>query len=181
MPLRMTHGRAIRMGAPSSPGVKLGVPQKYQQQKNWCWAACAEMVLSYYGHVTEQCHIANWLFNQALCCTSGSSDQCDKGCQVPDVCRVYGNYGIKSAPSSGANVSFAMLQSEISGSRPVEVGLSWRTGGSHLVIVCGWRTTSVGQYVRVNDPSSGPQSILYTDLLAAYGVGQWTHTWIDVR
>ena len=184
MPIRTQNGRTIPLQASTSTGAKLRVPHKYQQQSNWCWAACAEMVMRYRGNTnTDQCDLANWLFNLTVCCSQGSSPQCNNPCTVSQVSNVYINYGIQSV-LSGGTISFAAIQSEINGQRPVEVGLKWNKGTTgHLVIIQGWQHNRVGQYVHLNDPAPGygPQLVLYTDLLKAFQKGQWVLTWTSIR
>ena len=38
----------------------LAVPETFQEQGNWCWAACSQAILSYYKTNVTQCTIANW-------------------------------------------------------------------------------------------------------------------------
>ena len=41
---------------------ELNIPSKRQEKTNWCWAACCQMVLQYYGVSKEQTTLAEWVF-----------------------------------------------------------------------------------------------------------------------
>lgn len=181
MPLRVTNGRTIRFAAPPLGAKTLNVPQINQEQTQWCWAGCADMVLHYYGNQgIRQCDLANFLFGLSGCCSSPSSTLCNQPSPVPDISRVYSNYGIRSTHSAGT-VTFATLQSEINADRPVEVAYAWSGGGGHAAIVRGWDRNSTGPFLRVNDPAYGSGGVYYSDLLTAYGQGTWFYTWTGIR
>lgn len=181
MPLRVPKGRPINFVPPPLGAKSLNVPQIAQEQTQWCWAACADMVLHYYGNTgIRQCELANWLFGLPGCCSNPSSSLCNRPCQVADVSRVFMNYGVRSSGGNGT-VSFSTLQFELNGDRPVEVAYSWNGGGGHVAIVRGWDQNSTGPFLRVNDPAYGSGGVYYSDLLTAYGLGTWFYTWIGIR
>jgi len=181
MPLRQRHGTQIVFSPPRLGAKSLSVPQINQEQTQWCWAACADMVLHYYGNSgVRQCDFANWLFGQTGCCASPSSPVCNQPCAVNDVQRVYTQWGILSAPSSGT-VPFSTLEFEINGDRPVEVAYAWTGGGGHVAVVSGWDRNATGPFVRINDPAYGSGGVYYSDLLTAYGLGTWFYTWTGIR
>ena len=63
MPLRVKEGKSINFREPSPNEKIINVPQIIQEQSNWCWAACVEMVIRYYNEpATQQCEFANELF-----------------------------------------------------------------------------------------------------------------------
>ena len=177
MPLRVIQRKPINFGTPPLGARTINVPQIPQQQTQWCWAACADMVLHYYGNTeVQQCDFANWLFGLSGCCSSPSSELCNRPCRVADVSGVYSNWSIRGTPMN-RTVSFSTLQSEINAGRPVEVAYQWRGGGGHVAIICGWDTNSTGPFVRVNDPAYGSGGVYYSELLNAYGLlkfGQFT-------
>ena len=160
----------------------LGVCQIEQEQNLWCWAACAEMVLRYYdiGHV-RQCDFANWLFKQTHCCTEPSSAECNRGCFVHDISRLYLQWNIRST-FIGGMVPFSVLQAEIDAGRPVEIGFLWKEQGiAHVVLISGWHTDGTEEFVHVNDPNNGFQFLTYAELQTAYGKGTWSFTWTGIR
>ena len=186
MPLRINRGKPINFQEPILSEKIINVPQIKQEQLNWCWAACAEMVQRYYdGTATQQCEFANELFCQTECCSKPSSSCCNKPCRKEDVSKLYSSKQIYSKFIKGI-VPFSKLQSEINADRPIEVAYSWGDRGEtgHLVIVRGWRIDGKNEFVYVNDPddSLGENRIVtYSELRAAYGKGAWIYTWIEIR
>ena len=144
------------------------VPQIAQAQPEWCWAACAQMVLQYYGQSIQQCELASGLFGEP-CCDDRDSLLCNEPAQVTDLAGVYQKWGRNAAFIQG-QVPFETLQSEIKANRPIEIGFSWSDGGGHQVLVCGWNIDSTGPYLLVNDPKWGSGAVYYVNLQAAYGV-----------
>jgi hypothetical protein len=83
MPLRSTHRVAIAAPGAGAPGM-LNIVYVEQEQLNWCWAACCEMVfdltgVTINGNPVKQCEMATAQFHGA-CCSAPSSSICDQGC-----------------------------------------------------------------------------------------------------
>ena len=55
----------VFLGTSSAFAAILSVPQKYQEKSNWCWAACSQAILKYYGTNKTQTQIANYAVNGA--------------------------------------------------------------------------------------------------------------------
>jgi len=181
MPIRLSKTTKIHLQGPSLGTKTLNVPQIKQEQTQWCWAGCADMVLHYYGNSgAKQCEFANFLFSQSSCCQTPSGSNCNKPCQVPDVKKVFNKWGIKSSSKSGT-VPFSVLRTQIDLGMPVEVAYAWSGGGGHVAIVRGWGKNDKGNFVRVNDPAYGSGGVYYSDLLKAYGKGTWFHTWTNIE
>jgi hypothetical protein len=177
MPLRITNGKAIVPAPPPLGARVLNVAWIKQEQTQWCWAACAEMVLGYHGNLSvRQCDLANWLFGLSDCCTVPSSSLCNRPCQVADVCRVYNAFGVRCHSGSGT-ISQGAIRLELDQDRPVEPGIAWNGGGGHVVVVRGYYDDGK---VHVNDPWQGSGAIIYADLVQAYGMGSWFWTFTDL-
>jgi hypothetical protein len=152
------------------------VPQIPQAQSNWCWAACAQMVLRFYGNDTvQQLDIASRFFGPESCADPGS-DLCNSAAQVDYLALVYSQWGRKVAYTPD-KVSFDILQSEINANRPVEIGFQGDDGNGHQVLVCGYNFDSTGPYLLVNDPLWGSGAVYYDNIVVAYGQGSWQWTW----
>jgi hypothetical protein len=155
------------------------VSQIFQEQTEWCWAACAQMVLKFYGNdAMQQCDLASRLFGRS-CCDDPGSPLSNEPAQVPDIAGVYGQWG-RSALFVQGQVPFETLQNEINANRPVEIGFQWNDGTGHQVLVCGWNIDSTGPYLMVNDPQWGSGAVYYVNLQAAYGWGSWLWTWQSI-
>ena len=186
MPLRVHKGNSISFQEPLSNEKIINVPQIKQEQSNWCWAACAEMVLSYYdAPATQQCKFANKILGKTECCLEPVSPDCNKPCRKEDISKLYSSNYI-SSKFVGNVVSFSKLQSEIEADRPVEVAHFWGDNGKtgHLVIIRGWCVDGKEEFVYINDPGDSPgedRIITYYELLTPYGQGNWTWTWVEIR
>lgn len=185
MPLGVKKGKSINFGAPFPNAKIINVPQIAQEQSNWCWAACLEMVLHYYGErAVQQCEFANELFDRSDCCSEASSPDCNKPCQLEDISNLYQSRNIYSK-FVDENVAFSTLQAEIDAGRPVEIVFyEKRKTRGHLVIVSGWSITEMEEFVYINDPkdSNGSSRIVaYSELLDAYEEGKWFYTWVEIR
>jgi len=155
---------------------RLGVPLIRQELSNWCWAACAEMVLRFRHHLgVSQCHLANSALNLSgvQCCPD--NPLCDRGLKDGPITSLWNNNGIPAYLSSGLNCN--LVKNEIDNGRPVELGFAQGKKG-HVVIVDGWRQTTSGLFFLINNPS-GPakQKILCTTLLGWSQNGTWNATW----
>ncbi len=182
MPLGIKKGKSIDFRKPLPNAKIINVPQIKQEQSNWCWAACTEMILCYYGESgIQQCELANELFGKSECCSNPASPDCNQPCNIEDVSNLYSSKCIHSE-FVGKNVAFSKLQSELDADRPIEVFFSWKNKETgHLVIIRGWRIVDTEEFVHVNDPKDKASRIVaYSELLNAYGEGAWTCTWTEI-
>ena len=184
MPVRIA--RRIRISIvgiyPHLPRPPLAVPMIFQEQTNWCWAACAEMVASYYGKQAPQCESANYLFGRNDCCNLPSSGPCNK--PIPDndpgaITRVYSHWGIQS--QINYPVSYEVLESEMASSRPVELAFLWNSGGGHAALVIQtFLVLWFLRWIRVNDPWYGQGAVPFDSLGNYLGLGCWAGTWTGI-
>lgn len=144
----------------------LNVPQRYQEQTQWCWAGCSQAILEYYGTIKTQTEIAQY-----------GTD----GVNIPNLL-----YGSSTNPTrNGINLillhfaglsttiyytilSQPQVQTEINAHRPFVVRWQWDTGGGHFVVGKGIE----GDYVYLMDPLNGPTINTYS-----WVVQGSTHTW----
>lgn len=169
---------------PPSPSNPLGVPRIEQEQTEWCWAACADMVLEFYKDpAAKQCHLANSASPAAgdSCCGDPTSQVCNRPLSDTEVSQLWTDRQVRNTPL-GHEIGFQDLKDEIDDGRPVEVGWSRGGNGNHLVIVHGWQVTSTGEQVYVNDPAKGQGEgwMSLSDLQTARQTGFWTSTWVGL-
>jgi hypothetical protein len=177
MPLRVTTGIPIRTARVARAAVAaapiLDVPFVAQEQTQWCWAACAEMVAAFLDKPpVRQCELANFLHRQRTCCATPGSDRCNRPCPLEGFPAVYDHLGIPCITNTWP-VSAAVVVRELTINRPVEVGYLWYGGGGHVAIVYG--VTAAGRFA-VHDPWYGSGSCTYEQLYFAYGLGRWAFT-----
>lgn len=145
-----------------------------QETSQWCWAASAQMIMSYLGKDVPQCEQANRRFGRSDCCVTPNSSSCEQP-GWPD----FDGYGFNSN-TSGA-LSFNDLNSQVQGlGRPVAFSWGWTGGGGHMMVAMGARTVAGQNWVTINDPWApnwGDQrDILYTAYVSS--PGSYTH-WTD--
>ena len=222
MPLRVDEGPAIPLARSAShellsgfpenviaalpagmpPGVgekvaRLGVETVSQRPRcEWCWAACLEMVLRFFGVPKSKCEVATLqLEKQQSCCPE--SVACDEGLSVAKIDEAFKKFGF--AANRFAALKFEHIEGQIMGKpalgtlalplapRPIVAGISWQgaNAGGHLVVISGVRTDAASvRYVKVNDPFYTSGDIRYEDFRDKYGPndnGRWVHTWADLR
>ena len=156
----------------------------YQQQSEWCWAACLEMILkSCWSDASNQCELAGNAFDVEGCCRSPADRLCNRPLPIWRIDSELANYGIHSV-FHAARVSEERLIDEVTWNRPVLVGLrfDWPDGGTsgHALLVVGWDKNQDGRFLIVQDPARGIGSDWYEDLSSAYGRGSWYCTWTGI-
>jgi hypothetical protein len=183
MPLRVAAGIPIapaeaapRVGVEAAVAAPpmLNVPYFRQEQSEWCWAACAQMVAGYLDNPNvQQCELANFLHKQTDCCDVPDSEACNQPCPYQGIGQVYSHLRINCISDPFPENAQVILRELLAG-RPVEVGYLWLGGGGHVALIRG--ITDDGNYYAVHDPAfgSGPVTPLY--LYTAYGSGRWAYS-----
>ncbi len=138
--------------APSPTGVMLPVVPTAQYCSEWCWAACASMVLQYYGRPISECEVVSAMLGGNCC-------QLPAACATP--CNTSGNPiylltagGLYAQQVWGA-ISPAALATELTNGRPVIVYFNGTsTGGmfAHFIVVSGYTVGPIGTTFRIIDP-----------------------------
>jgi hypothetical protein len=159
---------------------------EHQAQDQWCWAALAVSVATFYGTDGgpsgnwQQCDLAT-AFSQRLagqqenCCPPGAAPDCDKSFDL--------NPALERVNHSGGGAikgvcSYNFLQGEIDGNRPVAVRIGWDEGGpqGHFILLTSY-DDEMGEMVRVEDPQYGPSDVPFEQLRGSHyrEFGSWTH------
>jgi hypothetical protein len=178
--IREQHRTAIPMtGVPAPPGGMV-VPFVWQEQTEWCWAACAAMVVEYNTQsAASQCEFAKWLFVEPSCCEAPQSTICNSPCLLDDVSDVYQQWGIASR-RVGGQLPFQTVATEIAAQRPIEVALHWGYT-AHLVLIVDSLVIIGVPWVTVHDPFYGRLVLHHAELLTAYGRGNWHASWVGIQ
>lgn len=181
--LKLSIGLDIVLEEPGlgAPQEVLGVPVLGQKQTQWCWAACKQMVFRFSDSVstTEQCELANAAFELMGCCNSPTSSLCNKPLSILRISGEWQRWGYRSSYRA-ESLEFASIKFEIDHGRPIECGLKWHLGGGHAVLIIGYIDDPISPDVIVNDPWELQKTIKYSELVTAYGRGQWSWAWTDI-
>jgi hypothetical protein len=134
------------------PPPPLAVPLDPQIESEWCWAASAQMIITYLGGSVQQCQEANYRFGLTDCCTNAADESSLTECNQPGWPNWnYWGYNF-SETAIGSSLSFAQLQTEFAANRPVGFAWAWSTGGGHYMVATGTQVEDGTEYVTINDP-----------------------------
>ena len=144
------------------------LPQKYQEKDQWCWAACSQSILEYYGPAVTQTNIAaygtggvntwNYLWGAG---TEG-------GVYRRGIREILENFGGFRGTGTVGAVAQTVVSNEMAARRPLVVNWSWTSGGGHFVVSRGF--TEGSMYLM--DPWNGPTVGTYAWVSNASG-----HAW----
>jgi len=149
------------------------VPYRRQDQDMWCWAACCQMLLGYFGRPeVSQCDMAGDKFNRS-CCAEPLEDGCNQGCFPEDA---YDRYGIQVGEAV-PGTSAADLDDALSAGRPVEVYYVWDDGGAHVALVVGREAD--GKY-QVHDSFHGKGPRSFRRINRGYGLGRLDSSYLNI-
>nr|MDO8114920.1 papain-like cysteine protease family protein [Candidatus Sigynarchaeota archaeon] len=163
------NGRVIRIA-----WRRLAFTMLHQAQTQWCWAAVAASVSSFFNSLTTwtQCSIVNAELGRNDCCNNGSSANCNRPWYLDRALTRTGNFQSVQARSG----TFNEVVTEIDAGRPLCIRIGWSGGGGHFIAVDGYDHEQ--DLVGVEDPWYGSSDVDYTVLQTAYqGTGTWTHTY----
>lgn len=138
--------------------VELDISGVAQDESEWCWAACSEMVLRAYGYSNDQTEIANWAVSGADC----TNDLYGTTYSVDQILRHFGNISTNHTPfnpsTGGGNLKKEHVINEIEGGRPFLAGLYRATTRHHVVLVTGFTGSGIGSdmdNIIYKDPDGG--------------------------
>jgi len=166
--------------AESSGASQLAFTIQHQRHSNWCWAAVAASIASFYDAATRwsQCAVADAELGRSDCCGAGGSGACNVGGYLRTALTLVGHLDDWTPVSS----TLAAVMVEINGGRPLCARIRWVGGGAHFVAVFGYNAagrSSGADLVSVGDPWYGNSDISYAEFRDAYrGSGTWTHSYI---
>ena len=173
-------------------------PFKPQEDDNWCWAACVEMVLNHPSFFDEevlsnhrnlledtQCKIAKKgvkiLTGQNLnCCASPPA--CSKLLDDGSITRLWREYNnVVSVDDPEENIGTDRLKQALEDGHLVEIGYH-QNGDGHVVLVYGSTILSGNErFFFVHDPNGqgrrGGEPIR-DSFIDQSGLGTWDRTWV---
>lgn len=148
-----------------------------QTQTNWCWAATSKSVSHFYWFLSPwtQCTIAN--------AELGRNDACQN--PVPAAANVpwYLDRALSRTSNfvsiTAGTATFAQIRAEIDAGRPMGARIGWNGGGGHFVVIYGYASWGLTQWVYIDDPIWGKSQLTLADFSTNYrGSGTWTHYYI---
>jgi hypothetical protein len=149
----------------------LSISQLVQEQNQWCWAASGLTIARFLGYGTGVSQ--NTFCDYSRGYPAGSQCPNQPG-ELTWVQRGYQALGLRPGTVTGA-LSFASVQGEIAGSRPIETGIYWTAGGGHAQVIYGYDSSGLVYY---GDPwpSSRRYSAMAYSSYVRNGQFQWAQS-----
>jgi hypothetical protein len=189
-------GRSPGTAARPIEPTRLSIPLRKQQASEWCWAAVAQAMASYFDPAirVEQCQIVGRGFKRA-CCGDGTArnPECNRQGYLH---HALDSMGLLASPSEQGKhpwiegpAPFAVVRREVDAGRPVCVLIKWKSGGGgHFIVIEGYSVSERGTAsVWVRNPlsprssSRHPYDVIASDLDdGGYqdGQGRWAYTFL---
>jgi hypothetical protein len=159
-----------------------------QKEGNWCWAAVAQAIKSYFSPMVEveQCAIARPVLEKEGVPHAKNAcarpDQFDFTATLQDAlsCPVTDNLRLTLPETC---LEFERLKAELDAGRPVAARIDWGDGNGHFIAIDGYREFSSGAHqVLVADPlwpDGTAAYVWYDDLVNNYdGAGRWSDSFL---
>jgi hypothetical protein len=161
---------------------RIGFTMQSQQQTEWCWAAVAASVASYFnsagpsGGPWRQCEIVSNVRKDATCCKDGTTSNCNHDDYLESALTVVNHL---AGPVNSGAMPYGDILHAIDGNKPVALRMGWYGDGGHFIVLDGYDDSGGSQIVDVEDPWYGPSTYDYTQFCTGYqsGTGKWTHTY----
>lgn len=150
------------------------IDRQEQQKDNWCWAACSVMVGTYN---TDSRRTQRNVVKEI----TGSTD--DEAGTIADTIGAV-NYASRDTKSAYSRIipnlpDYNAVVNQIDDNRPFIIGMTWETGGGHMIVCAGYDKTN--ERVRIINPAvvgpdfSEDEAIIYykfSDLLTKQHIGE---------
>jgi hypothetical protein len=157
------------MGAHAAGATVLNVPQKYQEQDQWCWAACSQAILEYCGTFETQTQIAQYGTNGANIWNYLYGSDTNPTRNGIDL--ILDHFAHLATTPDITSLSQLRVGTEIDAHRPFVIRWGWDNGGGHFVVAKGID----GDYLYLMDPWYGPTINTYSWVCQG-STHTWTHT-----
>jgi hypothetical protein len=145
-----------------------------QVQSNWCWAAVAVSVAEFYEPQSRwtQAAVVGQELNRTDCGAVPVPPACDQPHRLDlALARTRTLAGWQAGVLGWEAIRQELLRRAVLGVR-----VAWRGGGGHFVAIYGVARSLAVEYLLVDDPLHGPQTIEYQQFISNYqGSGQCSH------
>jgi|GEM_PF-5604275 len=161
---------------------ELDVSRKEQLTSNWCWAACAQMLIKFIrDNGLSQEQIVAVMYDVPLSQVSIDNPDCNKPASIHEIETVFDEFAVRYE-FRDATLTFQELKDELD-IAPLELGILWPDGSMHAVVAYGYNTNGASiQEVLIRDPSPSTAptvTVSFEDLITgAYG-GRAKGKWVD--
>lgn len=184
----------------------LPIDPVFQEGKDWCWAACMSMALTFVlKKPVSQCDVITKVRENTDIITDAGVEICSEAfdakthsCAPKDMKDAWEAFKLNSVnPQLGTTdhpnrPKFVDIVKEITVGRPIEAGFVWFANGGHAILIKG--SSLIGgadnpvKAVWINDPleesllgvSGGTGLVALKVLRNGFQHGTWVHTWTGI-
>ena len=164
--------------------VELNIDPVIQEQTEWCWAACSEMILKYYGVTKTQTEIVQWVYGSADNLTVPLYNTAEEKRGVNRVLDAYAGAEIGEQFFDDYVLLRSEIFDEIDKESPILIAgqIYWGTPAKyHLMVIIGYLDDSpTDPTIVFNDPTSdgtgGTHFYLLSDLEYVRDEWEWQQT-----
>ncbi|MEO6903616.1 MAG: T9SS type A sorting domain-containing protein [Bacteroidia bacterium] len=166
----------------------LDVPVVRQEQTQWCWAADSRCVLKFYGVDQSQCSIVEYArslnpsrFGSRNCCPTSSSN-CNQTNFTVGESGIEGmlkHFGNLNPVVIGKYIPVSRIDSEFTAKRPFIIAIYWTAGGGHVVVGCGYNSSTKALTFMDSWQGNGITTAKYagsSSISTRSGSGKWSET-----
>lgn len=168
----------LKTGCKRDSVVKNAIPYHKQDTTMWCWAASAQMVMSYFQTAVRQCEQVNeYCEEEKLACASVDC------CQEPRKCMTGGwplleRYDFAVQPVERYLKPVEVVQELACEHRPFLFSLKEVGGSGHMMVAIDFLTHNGKDYLLVHDPLLGDEGDTRRMSYSFYKKGNFLH-WRD--
>lgn len=150
-----------------------------QVKSNWCWAATAKSVSHFYAFNSPwtQCKVASDELS-LTCCDSPTPSGCNIPWYLSNALDRTQNY----VSFQQGTISWQEIKDQLDRGLVVGTRIGWNGGGGHFMVIYGVSRIGLKQYLHIDDPIYGKNTMTYTEFATNYqGSGTWTHTYFTKK
>lgn len=163
------------------------VPTIKQTQTNWCWATDSQCILEYYGTKKTQCEIVEYArtlqpstFGSSNCCGGSVPSKCNNPNEIKynyGITGMIDHFGSIKGTAQDGPISASKVTSELTAKRPFVIGISWSSGGGHVVVGCGFNSST--NSMTIMDSWTGSKTTSKYNSNGSISTGSGSGTWIE--
>lgn len=135
----MLAAPAASLAAPitySDGAVEVPINAQAQQQDQWCWAATGTTIAVYKGKNVSQNTFCNLAFGRPTNTTCPNQQA-----TLAEDQRAFSALGIRPGSYIYNTLTYSAVQTEIKADRPILTRIQWSSGGGHMMVINGFRTS----------------------------------------
>ena len=125
-----------------------------QETNHWCWAACAKMVLKYYGVSTSQTNIVISVKGYPSP-DNNINEMGGTGAEIATALNSFYSDGDFAVVTNSRHITFNYIKNKIAANKPVIMTGTLSNGDGHAIVCYGYDTSGEDYILYIIDPAVG--------------------------